>query len=71
MLLEDRVVGPTAGAVELGYDEAVGRADLIDAVLVAREPEDAARALEAAALDGRHDDVGREVLVRDFVAHGV
>ena len=69
VLLEDRVRRPAPGPVELHDDESAVDSDLIDAVLVARKPEDAARRLEAVALDGVDDDVGRQVLVRDGVAH--
>ena len=69
VLLEDRVGRPAAGPVELRDNEAFRRADLIDAVLVAREAEDAARRLEAVALDGVDDDVGRQALVGNGVAH--
>src|SRR5688572_20218575 len=69
VLLEDRVRRPAPGSVELRDDEAFGDANLVDAVLVAREREGAARRLEAVALDGVGDDVGRQVLIRDGVAH--
>src|SRR6185503_10674489 len=69
VLLENRIRRPAPRSVELHDDEPLVDADLIDAVLVAREPEDAARRLEAVALDGARDDVGRQVLVGNGVAH--
>src|SRR5690554_636129 len=69
VLLENRVGGPAARAIKLGDDESVRDADLIHPVLVAREPQDAARAFETAAFDRVDDDVGRQVLVRNGLAH--
>src|SRR5262249_59727593 len=73
VLLADRVALPAPGAIELHDDETGGgagpvHADLVDAILVARKREDAAARLEADALDRGRDHVGREPLVRDFVA---
>ena len=61
MLLEDRFVAPAPGAVELG-DQRLGvlDADLIDAVFVAVEGEQAAVADEAAGLDRRQHEIGRQ-----------
>ena len=64
VLLLDRGVRPATRPIELRHDEPLGHTDLVHAVLVAREPEDAARALVAEGLGRADDDVGRQVLVR-------
>src|SRR5690606_18440714 len=69
MLLENRVVRPAPRPVELSDDEAVADADLIDAVLVARERDDAAVALEADALDRLENDIGTQAGVRQLRVH--
>src|SRR5262249_41943005 len=73
VLLADRIAAPAPGTIELRDHEAAActrpiHTYLIDAVLVAREPEDAAARLEADPLDGGRDHVGRESLVWDLVA---
>src|SRR5690606_21952211 len=69
MLLEDRVVGPAARSIELRDDEPVADADLVDAILVAREREHAAVALEAQAPHGLEDELGAQTRVRQLSIH--
>src|SRR5690606_23934133 len=69
MLLEDRVVGPAARTIEFRDDEPIVDADLVDAVLVAREREQSAVALEAQAPDGLEDELGAQPRVRQLGIH--
>jgi hypothetical protein len=65
VLLEDRGVAPAFRAVELGDDRGLVVApDLIDAVLVAPESEQATVAAHTHGLEGVENDVRRESGVR-------
>ena len=74
MLFEDLRVAPATRAIELGDQRvAVFDADLINAVLVGVEGQDAAIAAMAQGLDRVHDEVRRQVLegmwVPRWIAH--
>ena len=73
VLLEDLRVAPAAGAIELGDHQPgtlVGLdADLVHAVLVAVEREEAAVAAQAGGVDRIEDHVRGEARVRVEVAH--
>ncbi len=64
VLLEDRGVAPALRAVELGDDRGLVVApDLVDAVLVAAERQQAAVAAHAHGVEGVEHDVGRQRVV--------
>ena len=72
MLLEDRGLAPARGPVELGDDRCrILDADLVDAVLVARECQHPAVAQKPHGLEGIEHAVGREARVRmGGIGHG-
>src|SRR5690606_21583422 len=69
VLLEDRVVRPAPGAIELRHHEAVADTDLIHAVLVARERDDAAVAFEADALHRLENEVRAQPCIGQLSIH--